>query len=46
MQGQATQNMLAYVSIRFWKILRLLYLNFHRSHMSSIARYDYHTPSF
>jgi len=33
MQGQATQNALAYVSTRFWYILRLF-----SSHMSSIAK--------
>jgi len=43
MQGQATKNTLAYVSIRYWKILRLLYSDFHKSHMSSIARYGRHS---
>jgi len=38
--------MLPYVSTRYWKILRLLYSDLHKSHASSIARYGYHTPSF
>jgi len=45
MQGQATQNALAYVSTRYWKILRLPYLDFHRWHMSSIVKKGYHTSS-
>ena len=36
----------AYLSTRFWSILRLLYSDLHRSHMSSITRYGYHAPSF
>jgi len=46
MQGQSTYNTLAYFSARYWKILRLLYSDLHKSHTSSIARYGYHTPSF
>ena len=46
MKGQATLNTLAYISTRFWKILRLLYSDLYRLRMSSIARYGYHTPSF
>jgi len=46
MQGQVTQNALAYVSTSYWKILRLCYSDLHKLHMSSIARYGCHTPFF
>jgi len=38
MQGQATWNALAYISTRYWRILRLPYSDLHRSHMSSIDK--------